>query len=385
MAGTCFRAARLAADCREPRLEGLSTLPSVARPMKLLNPGPVTLTERVRQSLLQPDLCHREPEFATLQREILHGLESVYSDCDEQYAAVLLTGSGTAAVEAMVGSLVPRDGSPALVLANGVYGERMAKMLERHGKPFEVIDHEWTAALDFARIEERLPSSGSVLAVHHETTTGRLNELARLGALCRKHGVPLLLDAVSSFGGEEIRFADWNLAACAATANKCLHGVPGVSFVLARRDFLGRPGWSPCLYLDLQNYYAQQQKNGSPFTQAVHACYALHAALAELRDQGGWQARRNLYRERSEQLRAGLAALGIQTFLSEGHSCILTAYHLPAGQTYETLHDRLKEAGFVIYAGQGGLSDRMFRLAVMGDLSPHDLQRLVASVPDRGH
>lgn len=347
--------------------------------MKLLNPGPVSLTERVRQALLHPDLCHREPEFSALQREIRELLTGVY-DCSPDYAAVLLTGSGTAAVEAMVGSLV--GASPVLVLANGVYGERMAAMLERHGKPHEVLRKDWTEPLDLEAVANRLEnqSYGAILAVHHETTTGRLNDIPSLGQLCRRSQTPLLLDAVSSFGGEEIGFEEWNLLACAATANKCLHGVPGVSFVLARREALQAPSFSPCLYLDLQNYYREQERDSSPFTQAVQACYALCEALRELRDEGGWRRRRELYRGRTAQVRKGLAELGIQPFLSEGLSDILGSYALPEGLSYEQLHDRLKQAGFVIYAGQGGLSARMFRVAVMGDLSPADLDQLLAAV-----
>lgn len=347
--------------------------------MKLLNPGPVSLTPRVRQALSQPDLCHREPEFFQMQAEIRTQLTGVYG-CSSDYAAVLLTGSGTAAVEAMVGSLVS---GRALVLANGVYGERMGSMLARHGKPHEVLSHAWTQPLDLESTAHKLESQdySVVLAVHHETTTGRLNDLAGLGALCRRTGTPLLLDSVSSFGGEDIRFEDWNLLACAATANKCLHGVPGVSFVVARRSALEAPGHSPCLYLDLQNYYREQERNSSPFTQAVQACYALREALLELAEAGGWTARRQLYRQRTAQLVEGLAALGIRPFLSEGRSAILGSYVLPQGVTYPELHDRLKAAGFVIYAGQGGLSSEMFRLAVMGDLTPGDLADLLASLP----
>lgn len=348
--------------------------------MKLLNPGPVTLTERVRAALQKPDLCHREPEFFEMQRRIRQGLAAVY-DCPPDYAAVLLTGSGTAAVEAMVGSLVGPSEKPALVVANGVYGERMAAMLERHRRNYQVISSAWTEPMDLAAVAEQLPNSSCVLAVHHETTTGRLNDLPALGELCRQAGVPLLLDAVSSFGGEEIRFAEWNLLACAATANKCLHGVPGAAFVVARRSALEAPGHSPALYLDLQNYYALQEKDGSPFTQSVQACYGLDEALQELAEAGGWQSRRQLYRERTAQVEEGLARLGIDTFLGEGRSSILGSYRLPRGVSYEQLHDRLKAAGFVIYAGQGGLSREMFRIAVMGELNSADLDRLLAAFP----
>lgn len=348
--------------------------------MKLLNPGPVTLTERVRAALQQPDLCHREPEFFEMQRRIRDGLTAVYG-CSDEYASVLMTGSGTAAVEAMVGSLVGPGEKPALVIANGVYGERMAAMLQRHGRNYEVVNSAWTEPMDLAAVSERIADASCVLAVHHETTTGRLNDLGSLGELCRRSQVPLLLDAVSSFGGEEIQFEEWNLQACAATANKCLHGVPGVSFVVARRSALEAPGHSPALYLDLQNYYALQEKDGSPFTQAVQACYGLDEALAELREQGGWELRRDLYRQRTAQVEEGLTRLGIDPFLREGRSSILGSYRLPAGVTYADLHDRLKAAGFVIYAGQGGLSSEMFRIAVMGELARRDLERLLAAFP----
>lgn len=351
--------------------------------MKLLNPGPVSLTSRVRLALQQPDLCHREPEFAQLQDEIRQGLLAIYEDCDiSSYSSVLLTGSGTAAVEAMLASLTPVSGLPTLVLANGVYGERMASMLERQGKPLEVLRQDWLEALDLAQVERRLKAGGvgAVAAVHHETTTGRLNDIAGLGRICRQRQVPLLLDAVSSFGGEEIGFQDWNLLACAATANKCLHGVPGVSFVVARREALAESGRSPCLYLDLGAYYREQERRSSPFTQAVHACYALHEALAELSDEGGWRQRSQTYQKRMQFLREGLEKLGIQPLLSQGGSSILGSFRLPDGISYECLHDRLKEAGFVIYAGQGGLSSLMFRLAVMGDLSRADLTGVLQAV-----
>lgn len=335
--------------------------------MRLLNPGPVTLSERVRRALLRPDLCHREPEFAELQARLRRGLEQVYGGSD--HAAVLLTGSGTAAVEAMLGSLVDRS---ALVVANGVYGERMAAILDRQGKPCEVVRSAWTEPLDLAAVEARLERQrpGHVVAVHHETTTGRLNDLPGLGALCRRSGVPLLLDAVSSFGGAAIDLEAWNVEACAATANKCLHGVPGISFVLARRPALARRSASPSLYLDLMTHFREQERGSTPFTQAVHACHALDEALAEFAEAGGWRARAALYARRS----ALVARCGLAPYLPEGSSDILRAYRLP--EPYGALHDRLKAAGFVIYAGQGDLQGEMFRVAVMGDLPEEELVRL---------
>lgn len=351
----------------------------------LLNPGPVTLSERVRKALTAGDWCHREPEFAALTREINTGLARVYAPMAADFEAVCLTGSGTAAVEAMLVNFAPDDGL-TLVLANGVYGERMAAILAAHRKPHELIQRAWEAPLDPVALAERLasgPRVTHVAAVQHETTTGRLNDLDAIGALCREHGAALLLDAVSSFGAEAIDAEAWNLAALAATANKCLHGVPGISFVLARsalwQALAGRAG---SVYLDLAAYHAGQHGDGySPFTQAVQVAFALREALAELADSGGWQARRAAYLERARQIHAQLAALGVRTLLDPAdYSAVLWSYRLPDDDSYARIHDALKADGFVIYAGQGELARRVFRIAHMGDIRAADLKRLCAAL-----
>lgn len=348
----------------------------------LLNPGPVTLTEAVRGALLRPDLCHREPDYSLLQSDVRDRLTRVYDGTANDYEAVLITGSGTAAVEAMIDSIVPRHGR-ALVVANGVYGQRMATMLERHGKPFSLVRAEWTQAMDLAAVEERLSADTSithVLAVHHETTTGRLNDIAALGAICRRYGKPILLDAVSSFAGEPIDFRDWNVAAAAATANKCLHGVPGVSFVVAQRSILEQePSAATSLYLDLVQAFQEQRQGGTPFTPAVQSVYALQEALKELDAAGGWRVRHGHYRKLSYLVREGLAALGIETLLenTDDHSSILTSFRLPAEVSFDELFHRLSGVGFVIYAGQKHLEGIAFRIAVMGDLDESDIGRLM--------
>ncbi|HEY5789382.1 MAG TPA: 2-aminoethylphosphonate--pyruvate transaminase [Gammaproteobacteria bacterium] len=347
----------------------------------LLNPGPVTLTPRVRAALARPDLCHREPEFAALTQAIHRQLAAVYAD-SEHHAVVTLTGSGSAAVEAMLTTLVPPGGG-VLVCCNGVYGERMASMLERAGRRVTRVEHAWTDALDLGRIDAALaadPGLGHVAAVHHETTTGRLNDLDGLAAVCRARGRGLLLDAVSSFGAERIDFAGWPLAGVAATANKCLHGVPGAAFVLAERAALeAAAGQATTLYLDLHAYWRSQRDGFSPFTQSTHAHVAFREALEEFAEAGGWPARHAAYTALATQLRDGLAALGVQMLLEPADcASALTAFHLPDGLGYAELHDRLRAAGFVIYAGQGALAARVFRLANMGALSAADLDRLLA-------
>ena len=357
------------------------------RPTILLNPGPVTLTERVRRALLRDDLCHREPEFAELTLDVKRRLAAVYG-VESDFEPILLTGSGTGAVEAMLATLVPppgEKGERCMVVANGVYGERMATMLEAHGREVVQVRSDWLSGIDTDEAERLLASDANishVVCVHNETTTGRLNDVGALGRVCRQHDRPLLLDCVSSFGGEAIDFVGWNLDALAATANKCLHGVPGISFCMVRKRALAmKRHRAPSVYLDLRRYHETQRDGFSPFTQSVHACFALQEALVELEEQGGWEARNQRYRTLTAHIRAHLEGLGIEALLPpDRSSSMLTAYRLPEGMGYARLHDALKEAGFVIYAGQGDLAKTIFRIATMGDLRDDDVGRLLQAL-----
>lgn len=347
----------------------------------LLNPGPVTLSDRVRQSLLKEDLCHREPEFAELMLDIKTRLVSVYPEAVTNYDAIVLTGSGTCAVEAMLSSLIPTYGK-ALIVSNGVYGERMAKMVKIHSKNLILVESLWEESMNLQAVEQHLKQDSSithVVAVHHETTTGRLNDIAKLGEICRSQNVALLLDCVSSFGAESIKFSDWNIEACAATANKCLHGVPGISFVIVKKSvFESRPTFTSGLYLDIYSYHKQQLEGYSPFTQSIQVCYALQEALKELEELGGWQQRQKIYYKRSQTIQHGLRSLGIETLLNPtDYSCILTSYKLPSGYSYKQIHDFLKTEKFVIYAGQGGLEKSIFRISNMGDIQEDDILNLI--------
>lgn len=344
--------------------------------MILLNPGPVNLSERVRAAMVSPDLCHREPEFSQLQSTIRKRLLEVYGLTSEAWAPVLFSGSGTAAVEAMISSLVP-DASKLLIIENGVYGERMTRMAETHGIAHDTLHHGWGEEIDAPALEIRLASGdiSHVAVVHHETTTGRLNDLGKIGSVCRDAGAELLVDAVSSFGAEQLDFR--YITACAATANKCLHGAPGASFVLTRRGVL-ESAQPRCVYLDLVRSCQSQDSGSTSFTPAIPCFHALAEALAEHAEQGGVTARRKQYEALAEQTRKGLEQLGVVPWHdNHASSCVLRAYALPRKITYKALHAGLKERGFIIYAGQGGLSEQLFRISTMGAITEEDMQDLV--------
>jgi 2-aminoethylphosphonate-pyruvate transaminase len=352
--------------------------------MILLNPGPVTLSARVRAALGRGDWCHREPEFAKLMQEINARLAAVYPSL-AGFAAATIAASGTGAVEAMLATFAPAD-STTLVAANGVYGERAAKMLAAHGRPHRLLQHDWTAPVDVAALDSALGKDRSithVAVVHHETTTGRLNGLDAIGETCRRRGVTLLLDAVSSFGAERIDAGAWNLGALAGTANKCLHGAPGLSFVLASDELWRRkPAAAPSVYLDLRPYHAGQHGDGySPFTLPVQVAFALAEALAEHAEQGGAPARHALFCARAERVADALHGAGARTLLDlADYSSVLWSWRLPEGRAYAALHDALKAEGYVIYAGQGRFGPEIFRIAHMGDITRAQLDGLCAAL-----
>lgn len=347
----------------------------------LLNPGPVTLSQGVRDTALSVDHCHREAEFLAIQQQVIDGLLAVYG-CDAHWRAVALGGSGTTAMEAMLCSLLP-SGARLLVAENGVYGERLSRIAEIHQVHCERLKAPWDAALDLAAIERALqdPKLTHCAVVHHETTTGRLNPLDDLLELCARHEVQLLLDGVSSFGAEAIPFEHPALVGVAGTANKCLHGIPGLAFVVCRSDLLSEANPQRSLYLHLPAWAQKQSAGSTPFTPPVPAYLALQQALVELAEQGGWQARRDQYRKLADSVRQTLEGLGIAPWLPpEESSCVLRSYRLPSGVTYNQVHAGLKKRGFIVYEGQGGLAKEMFRISTMGEITVMDLQRLQAAL-----
>lgn len=349
----------------------------------LLNPGPVSLSEAVRSAAVSEDLCHRESEYFHLQDRVRGRLLEVYDCNPDAWSAVLLGGSGTAALEAMLSSLLPRN-ARLLVIENGVYGERISRIAAIHGIDFKTLAHAWTDPIDFDRVAEAMAGEAytHVAAVHHETTTGRINDVAALAGLCDEHGAGLLLDAVSSFGAEAIPFESDALLACAVTANKCLHGIPGLCFVVSRRSALEQAADPPrSLYLHLPLWSEEQDRQSTPFTPPVNALLALEKALQELARHGGWRGRHAYYGHLANQVKRALSRLGVEPLLGQGESsCALTAYRLPEGMSYGQVHDGLKLRGFVIYAGQGKLAEEMFRISTMGDISHYDMERLLAAL-----
>lgn len=349
----------------------------------LLNPGPVSLSIGVRKAAVAMDLCHREPEYYAIQDRVRNGLADVYGLDSTTWASVMLGGSGTTALEAMLTTLLPRN-CRLLVLENGAYGERLGQLARIHGIDHESVQHGWLDPWDLDRIAAKLAGGRftHVTGVHHETTSGRLNPAGELASLCERFGAGLLLDTVSSFAAEEIPYGSPALLACAATANKCLHGIPGLCIVVTRRSALAIAAQPPrSLTLNLALWAEHQDRHATPFTPSVNSVLALDQALIELAESGGWKARHARYRRLADCVAARLAESGVSALLPEQESsCVLRAYRIPPGRSYAGIHDGMKQRGFVVYAGQGALCQSLFRISTMGDISDYDLDRLLVTL-----
>jgi 2-aminoethylphosphonate-pyruvate transaminase len=273
-----------------------------------------------------------------------------------------------------------------VVVANGVYGERIAAMAEAARLPHQLVAGPWTAAPDLDAIEQaiRAPDVEAVALVHHETTTGLLNPVAAVGRLGRAHGKLVLVDSVSGLGGERLDLAETGADLVVGTAGKCIQAFPGLAFVLVREDVLPRLAGHPrrSLYLSLPLHHEAQRRGSVPFTPAVQLAYALDEALAELLEEGV-DARITRYAAAAALLRRGFERLGLAFVLPpELRSNTITSLRLPGGRTYGELHDGLKARGFVVYEGQGHLAPEVFRVANMGHLGAADFGRFLDALAD---
>jgi len=351
----------------------------------LLNPGPVNVHDRVRAAIASADECHREPEAAALFQRVGSKLIQVCGGTG-QHAAVLLTGSGTAALESVISSVIP-DSGRLLVLGNGHYAERLAEMARVHGISHSYLDFGWAEPIDPTAVEQALrddPAITHVAMVHHETSTGMLNPVAEIGRIARHSHRSVIVDAISSLGAEDLDLEADGIDWCVGTANKCLEGLPGISFVCApiqRYEELA-DGPRRTMYLDLHgNYVAQHLKQSTRFTPAMQVLRALDVAL-DLMLEEGVPTRKSRYRALAAMIRDGLSERGIGLLLEPDHRAgSITNAHLWGSLDYQELHDRLKDRGYVIYATQDK-SAGSFRLANMGQLTASDVTGLFGALDE---
>jgi 2-aminoethylphosphonate-pyruvate transaminase len=304
----------------------------------------------------------------------------------EDYTSVLMQGSGTYAVEAAIICSVPKTGK-VLFLANGVYGDRMVEIARRAGLRHEVLNYEQTEVPSPSQLDSFLQSHADITHVsfvHCETTSGILNPLAELCAVTKKHGKTLIVDAMSSFGGIPFDVGELGIDFLASSANKCIEGVPGFGFIIARRKQMELcKGISPSLSLDIYDQWETMEKQSGKwrYTSPTHTVRAFKQALDELDVEGGIVARNKRYQTNQRILSDGMKALGYKVLLSEDvQSPIITSFEYPSENfSFKEFYIRLKKSGFVIYPGK--ISQReTFRIGTIGQVFPNDIRKLVETI-----
>ena len=352
-------------------------LPRIKRNI-LFNPGPATTTDSVKYAMVVPDICPREVEFQAVLNEVVDDLVKIAGGDD--YVAVLLAGSGTAAMDACVSSVVA-SGKKLCVINNGIYGERLCQIAQAYSIGLVEFSCPWHEQPDLNRLEQVVrsePAIHCIAMVHHETTTGLLNPLAQVGALAKAHGKTYIVDAISSFAGIPFSAADNHIDYMVGTSNKCIQGIAGLSFVICRREAIEATAEYPLrsYYLNLYQQYKFLNETGQmQFTPPVQVIYALKQAIREFLEEGA-EARYARYTDNWLALRRGLEGMGFECLLrAEQESHILTTVTEPDHPNYDfqTLHDLLLERGYTIYPGRTKGNKGSFRLSVIGDLGQRDI------------
>jgi 2-aminoethylphosphonate-pyruvate transaminase len=351
----------------------------------LFTPGPLSTSETVKRAMLL-DLGSREAEFLEVVRKIRRRLLELGNVADSNYEAILMQGSGTFAIESVISSVLPREGK-LLVLINGAYGHRMAKIARTLGIATETLVFPESCPVEPAETHRALardPATTHVGIVHCETSTGIMNPVREVGGIVKERGCIFLVDAMSSFGGVPIDLAASGIDFLVSSANKCIQGVPGFGFVLARRDLLiSAEGRARSLSLDLVEQWKGLESDGQfRFTPPTHVLLAFWQALEELRAEGGIACREARYASNQQSLMAGMTALGFDAYLAPEHqSCIISSFLYPDHPSFDfpQFYQRLSEQGFVIYPGKVSGAN-CFRIGTIGHLFPDDVQSLVAAI-----
>ena len=358
------------------------------RPYLLLTPGPLTTSETVKAAMMS-DWCTWDEEYnVNIVQEIRNELIHLASSRPEEYTAVLMQGSGTFCVESTLDSTI-RPNDSLLVAANGAYGNRMGSIASYYHIQHHVMKFEETQQVDAQKIDTYLnehPEVTHVSVVHCETTTGVLNPLAEIAEVVKRHHKVLIVDAMSSFGGVPIDMAELGIDFLISSANKCIQGVPGFGFIIARRSLLEKcQGVARSLSLDLYDQWNTMEKGQGKwrFTSPTHVVRAFMQALAELKEEGGVEARYNRYCENHQTLVEGMRSLGFKTLLSdEQQSPIITSFYYPNQDfNFKAFYLQLKERGFVIYPGKISQADT-FRIGNIGDVFPQDFSRLIETIKE---
>jgi 2-aminoethylphosphonate-pyruvate transaminase len=357
---------------------------STAQRQLLYCPGPVNTHISVKRAASDNEIGHREPEFSELLISIQEKLLNLYGvSSEEGYHAAIITGSGTAANEAIFSSAV--QDKHVLVVTNGEFGNRLFDISSLHNTNTHKLEFQWAQPIDLVLLEKYLiKNEVDVIAmVHHETSTGMLNPIMEVGALANRYGKQFFLDTVSSAGAELINLKEAYVTFCSGSASKAICSLPGVAYVVGPESAFEALAELPAktMYLNLYKFYTfSKTYQQTPNTPAVQSFFALDQALSNILDSG-MKKKYDELRKKARYFRAEMARLGFTFLISEPEmSCVLTTVVLPVGLTMASLNDYLKARGIIIYGGKGPLLDKVFQVSHIGSLTTADLGYFISCV-----
>ena len=348
---------------------------------RLLTPGPLTTSHETKQAMLH-DWGSRDEAFIATNTRVLKRLVAI-AEAEATHVCVPLQGSGTFVVEAALGTLMPKDGSgKALILINGAYGHRMAKILDIIGRDYVTLETPEDTAPDLTALDAQLAGDANishVMVIHCETTSGILNPIEAIAQIVKQHKRLLVIDSMSAFGAVPVSVKNVPFDALMASSNKCLEGVPGMGFSLIRRSLLETcAGNAHSLSLDLHDQWQAMEKNAQwRFTPPTHVIAAFDAAISEFEAAGGVAGRNARYSENCRIIIEGMAALGFETLLPRAlQAPIIVTFRMPADPAFEfaTFYDRVRERGYVLYPGKLTVAPS-FRVGCIGHLNAEDMHQ----------
>lgn len=346
-----------------------------------MTPGPLTTTETVKKEMLF-DHCTWDDDYKEITQKIRRELLKLAHVSEEEYTVVLMQGSGTFGVESVVTSSVGAQ-DKLLVCSNGAYGERMVQIARQAGKNIVVYNENYDRIPDAAKVKALLeedPAVTHVGMIHSETTSGILNDIEAVGKVVKEAGKTFIVDGMSSFGGVDIDVKGIGIDFIVSSANKCVQGVPGFSYIICRKDALKKcEGKCGSLSLDLYDQWETMDKDGKwRFTSPTHVVLAFAKALEELKEEGGIPARARRYRENNRRLIERMEKMGIRTYIDSTHQGpIITTFLYPESRKFcfAEMYEYIKERGYAIYPGKVTDADT-FRIGTIGEIYLEDIDRV---------
>lgn len=354
---------------------------------KLLTPGPLTTTDTVKKEMLF-DHCTWDDDYKRITLDIRKKLLELAQVSEKEYTVVLMQGSGTFGVESVLTSVVG-DENKLLIVANGAYGERMEEIAEHAKVPYTIYREMYNQVPDAQKIAGILDADKEithVAMVHSETTSGILNDVETVGKVVQERGLTMIVDAMSSFGGMEIPVKEWGIDFIISSANKCIQGVPGFSFIIANKEkLIQSKGKARSLSLDLYSQWETMNKDGKwRFTSPTHVVLAFAQALKELEEEGGIPARSRRYADNNRLLISKLGELGIRPYIGGRYQGpIITTFFYPENHrfSFQEMYDYMKERGYAIYPGKVTEADT-FRIGNIGEIYKEDIQKVAELIKE---